>query len=122
MGGGEGEYSCILAPDKRDIQKDDMGEYQETCHEENLCGFPFAFFLLSQKHTSRESCHCAKGVGWRGLYEKTDLRKKATNPSLLHAQGIRCTPPPRPTPFTFMQKVPSQFTYISTRPPAPTAR
>jgi hypothetical protein len=71
-----------------------MGEYQETCHEENLCGFPpFALFnyLLSKEKHNKERI-CTKGVGWRGLYQKTDLRKRPTRqPSLLHAQGIRCT-------------------------------
>jgi hypothetical protein len=60
--------------------KDDMGEYQETCHEENLCGFPpFALFnyLLSKEKHNKERI-CTKGVGWRGLYQKTDLRKRPT--------------------------------------------
>ena len=56
-----GEYSSVFTPDKRDIQKDDMGEYQDTCHEENL---------LACREREREGGRereriCTKGVGWR---------------------------------------------------------
>lgn len=70
------EYSFIFAPDKRDIQKDDMVEYHDTCHEENL--FPLISFPLlpigkeQQKQKRKKEMKnereieriCRKGLGW----------------------------------------------------------
>ena len=60
-----GEYSSVFTPDKRDIQKDDMGEYQDTCHEENLLAC-----REREREGGRES---AQKVWVGGLYETTDF-------------------------------------------------
>lgn len=64
MGGGE--YSCILAPDKRDIQKDDMGEYQETCHEENLCGLALLLSPFTKTQQGGENLFVTAQKVWVG--------------------------------------------------------
>jgi hypothetical protein len=74
-----------LAADKRDIHKDDMEEYHDTCPEENL-------IMQSERGIGRKSAQKARvGV----LYEKTGFRKRPTiiislSPPL-PIKGIRCS-------------------------------